>query len=1064
MVNISEEIEKISKEIEKYPNNSELWYQKGILLEKLGKFKEAEESFKKALSLNPDFKLASTHLMSLSKLINYQKDNQNRLIETKSNSLKEKSDIIINFYNKYSRYFTILFVALFIISLVISFDIRIANLPYLTGGGSLFDNNYLGQGGSLTGLDPYLFYEALIHIINSGVPPVINHLQYPPIGYPMRYTDILVSYFGAFLYNSFHFITHGTPIDWFILVPPISALLIVAIIFLIVYELTKNYPVSIFSALVFSAFQTNLSRSSAGFSQKTEFGYLFIFLIILLLIKSVKSKKIKSKLIFSILAWISLGIDYLTTGYVQYLFVIIPVFYLLLVLLHREEESDIYSFLISPIWIIVPVLGDFSLGFLTSNPLFFSVFRSSTLGYWLAWVEFLIFFIYDNTIKEFKFFKHRDHAYLALIITILALLLVFIIPKLSSVKSLIISELLHPLGVGKVNPVTLTIAEYGTVTLQQRYQDFGFTLFSGSNTIGINMLLYYAGALLILYYLVKRYKHYRLLYALLVPLIFLMNEGPFSYGLGEAAIFGLFTAFLVYVIIIADKKYSNKDFILFGISVVLLAIFSSLLQNANPVSVHYYVYSAIAILVIIFVFSILDEELKVGENYNVFLFLESAFIVFLALSNTEVRLLQPMEITGAIFIGIFVYKAFEFIYKRIDFKSTLITWSIIGAISVFLIFDLYISLYLANIIVQQNGSGLTFWGPAFVWIRNNTPVNTSIVSWWDYGYWIQAIGNRTSVADGSNAYGYQSMIAKYLFTAESPYIYSTYLNFITKPGYFLISGNEIGKFTAITTISSNAEKPVYLGILAPASQSVISDPITNLSSKYPYAIYLVGSAPIQSNYYYQGLNFSNSLLVGALIPWNGSRSSISGFPIGTGNPYAIVYNSLTNQLYTIPFKYNCIYKQGCFIINKSGFPGGFELLNASPLQTVQIATPSFNYPDGIQSVQINLSNYGDTLGALFIPNDTLNTLFAKLYLLGENVTGFKLVYSNGVPANSLISVTSQVITNVNIYEINYTQLSRYNLTSECSPNPKSVNYCDNLSFLPDLFSQKLPNSSELYGV
>jgi len=42
------------------------------------------------------------------------------------------------------------------------------------------------------------------------------------------------------------------------------------------------------------------------------------------------------------------------------------------------------------------------------------------------------------------------------------------------------------------------------------------------------------------------------------------------------------------------------------------------------------------------------------------------------------------------------------------------------------------------------------WIDALNWISNNTPTNSVIASWWDYGYWIQTLGNRTTLADNAN--------------------------------------------------------------------------------------------------------------------------------------------------------------------------------------------------------------------------------------------------------------------------------------------------------------------------
>merc|ERR1712194_85880 len=38
---------------------------------------------------------------------------------------------------------------------------------------------------------------------------------------------------------------------------------------------------------------------------------------------------------------------------------------------------------------------------------------------------------------------------------------------------------------------------------------------------------------------------------------------------------------------------------------------------------------------------------------------------------------------------------------------------------------------------------------AYWWLRDNTPEDARIMAWWDYGYQITAIANRTTIADGN---------------------------------------------------------------------------------------------------------------------------------------------------------------------------------------------------------------------------------------------------------------------------------------------------------------------------
>ncbi len=41
------------------------------------------------------------------------------------------------------------------------------------------------------------------------------------------------------------------------------------------------------------------------------------------------------------------------------------------------------------------------------------------------------------------------------------------------------------------------------------------------------------------------------------------------------------------------------------------------------------------------------------------------------------------------------------------------------------------------------------WPEAMKWLKNNTPKDAVIASWWDYGYWITTLGERTSLADNA---------------------------------------------------------------------------------------------------------------------------------------------------------------------------------------------------------------------------------------------------------------------------------------------------------------------------
>ncbi|MCS7364303.1 MAG: hypothetical protein NDF54_02550 [archaeon GB-1867-035] len=47
------------------------------------------------------------------------------------------------------------------------------------------------------------------------------------------------------------------------------------------------------------------------------------------------------------------------------------------------------------------------------------------------------------------------------------------------------------------------------------------------------------------------------------------------------------------------------------------------------------------------------------------------------------------------------------------------------------------------------------WIEALLWMRVNLPDNAVVASWWDYGYWITTLGNKTSICDNATLNGTQ---------------------------------------------------------------------------------------------------------------------------------------------------------------------------------------------------------------------------------------------------------------------------------------------------------------------
>jgi dolichyl-diphosphooligosaccharide---protein glycosyltransferase len=64
------------------------------------------------------------------------------------------------------------------------------------------------------------------------------------------------------------------------------------------------------------------------------------------------------------------------------------------------------------------------------------------------------------------------------------------------------------------------------------------------------------------------------------------------------------------------------------------------------------------------------------------------------------------------------------------------------------------------------------WLETLEWIKTNTPEDSVIGSWWDYGYWIQTLADRTTIIDNATLNGntIQKFAAIYLSTPDEGYL------------------------------------------------------------------------------------------------------------------------------------------------------------------------------------------------------------------------------------------------------------------------------------------------------
>jgi len=102
------------------------------------------------------------------------------------------------------------------------------------------------------------------------------------------------------------------------------------------------------------------------------------------------------------------------------------------------------------------------------------------------------------------------------------------------------------------------------------------------------------------------------------------------------------------------------------------------------------------------------------------------------------------------------------------------------------------------------------WLDALRWVRENTPEDSVVVSWWDYGYWISVVGRRASVADGATINATQiEILAKALTSSEEEALDTLVRYFRIRPDRLYVIAYEV--FLVDTATNSFYPGPLLLG-------------------------------------------------------------------------------------------------------------------------------------------------------------------------------------------------------------------------------------------------------------
>ena len=332
------------------------------------------------------------------------------------------------------------------------------------------------------------------------------------------------------------------------------------------------------------------------------------------------------------------------------------------------------------------------------------------------------------------------------------------------------------------------------------------------------------------------------------------------------------------------------------------------------------------------------------------------------------------------------------IYEGVKSKEE--TVSLLYKIFTILMLLLMVSTMFSFFIVINKQSGhihksiSSEWEDTMEWVREETPEDSVFSHWWDYGYWVQTLGERKTISDGGHFQGEMRnhLFARYVLTTDNPESAHSFLQ-ASGVDYLLIDGTDFGKYGAYSKIGSLGDgewdRFSYVGSGELYERGIVE---TRNLTIYPYMV---------------GGGVDEDIIVnGELIP---------GFTYNeNGDPYIhsylnninIVYNHVEENITNIELNY---------IVDDRTIK-----VNASDINVTIITIPS------IVGDQVNI------IGSLiYLSPRVSKSLYTRLYILNEDIPGFELVYQEDSPITKSLPGIGEMVyyqgmrSPIKIYKLNY---------------------------------------------
>lgn len=804
----------------------------------------------------------------------------------------------------------------------ISTEIRITNLPGLrditTGGWTLGPD-----------LDPFLFLRWAKYIVVHGSIYAFDAFRNVPLGFDTRGELLFHPYLIAWFHKIASFFG-SISVDQSAALYPVFMFALTAIVFFFLVRKifrdnlgeTNSNIVALIASFFLVASAVILPRTIAGDPEKESAGFLFLFLSFYLFLSAWKSQNKTKGYILALLAGLSTaGMALVWGGYI-FIFLTIEIAVFFAFVLGQLKKNNFINY---AIWLASSCLV---MNFFSTRYDWMTLIESTTTGLAFAVLFVIIvhYIIFGTKLKRYfespkisKIPKPVISLIASIILGLVAITIIlgpsFITHTAQSTLNVLVTPVADRFGV--------TVAENKQPYFDEWASNFGPTI----HGIPLLFWLFFIGSIYLFYRMVKPFsKKERIILTL-------------SYA--------IFITFIIFSRYTPDSSFNGTS----GLS--LLTYFVGVLVLIGTAGYYYFSYNKAGKY----------EELK-SLDFSLILFFVFFFLGITS-ARGAVRLVMLLSPAVAVLVAYLSVGAFNSLKNVKGDVLKLLMYIFVALIlvsSLYSAFDSYATskgvagAFVPNAYNQQ-------WQKAMAWVRTETPQNSVFGHWWDYGYWVQTLGERATVLDGGNVIVYWNyMMGRYALTAPDDKKAIEFL-YAHNTTHFLIDSSDIGKYGAFSSIGSdeNYDRRSWISAFIEDDRQTVEQKNSTL---YVYS----GGIPSDEDIIYN--------INGTRIFLPGGKTAIAGVIIekdlnGTIiSPPSAVYIYQGKQ-YVLPMRY--LFKDKLIDFGK-GIESGVFLM-----------------PRLIAS-QNNIQLQDD--GALlFLSNRTVKSQVARLYLYNEDNQYFKLAHS-----------------------------------------------------------------------